>query len=88
MRQLVYFYIPIRVAVALGWPTKVPGGIVAMALGDRVAPGGGVGVHCGTLQQAGSLGSCTYTHPLGTLKNSGHLFIYVIRMSKMFIKIY
>lgn len=65
-------YIPMAV-VTLGWPTKVPGGRVAMALGDRVDPGGGVGVHCGTLQQPGSLGSGTYTHPAGTLKNDGHL---------------
>ena len=53
--------------------TKDPGAMVLMLFGLMVPPGGGVGMHCGTLQHPGSLGSGTSVQPAGTLKNWGHL---------------
>lgn len=34
--------------VVFGWPTYDPGGMVGIAPGGRVEPGGGVGIHWGT----------------------------------------
>ena len=40
-----------------------------------VLPGPGIGIHCGTSQQVGSLGSGTILHPDGMVGNLAHLNI-------------